>query len=110
MASSYLDFYLMSNLHPKHTGVPFTVWISLKGDVQHDVRIWVSLGPKAITSQMITVAIRPEVRILEGEMDDSDLALLSRWVELNRDVLINHWDGEIECSEDAIAAIRHLKD
>ena len=31
-----------------------------------------------------------------------------RWIELNKDVLIAYWDGIIEYTEDAIAAIRPI--
>jgi hypothetical protein len=41
-------------------------------------------------------------------MKTQDLALLSQWIELNRDVPIRYWDGDIEFTEDAIAAIRSI--
>jgi hypothetical protein len=86
------------------------VWISPRGNAQHDVRVKVSSGPKAIPSEMISVAIRPNVHVVEGgEMTGSDLALLKKWVELNRAVLIAYWDGNIESTKDAIAAIRPIR-
>jgi hypothetical protein len=77
----------MANLFSKHTGLPFVVCISYKGGAQHDVRVKVSARPKALPSQMASVAIRPNVRVVEGKMSASDLALLTKWVELNHDVL-----------------------
>ncbi len=53
----------MANLFPKHTGLPFVVWISYKGGAQHDVRVKVSPGPKALASQMASIAIRPNVGV-----------------------------------------------
>jgi len=35
-------------------------------------------------------------------------ACSSRWIELNRDVLIKYWDGDIEFTEDAIADLRPI--
>ncbi len=96
----------MANLPFKRTGLPFVVWISPKSGNQHDIRVKVSPGPKAQPSQMISVAIRPHVRVVEGKMGDSDLALLTKWIEINHDVIVRFWDGEIEYTEDAIAAIR----
>src|SRR5437868_13569489 len=78
----------IANLFSKHTGLPFVVWISYRGGAQHDVRVKVSPGPKALPSQMVSVAIRPNVRVVQGEMIASDLALLTRWIELNRDALV----------------------
>src|SRR4051794_41065685 len=84
----------MANLSPKRTGLPFVVWISPRGNARHDVRVKVSAGPRAVPSEMVSVAIRPQVRVIEGEMKASDLALLRQWVELNRDVLIRYWEGD----------------
>ena len=98
----------MANLFSKHTGLPFVVWISYRGGAQHDVRVKVSAGPKALPSQMVSVAIRPNVRVVEGKMSASDLALLTKWVELNHDVLVQYWDGDID-TKDAVEAIRPIK-
>ncbi len=95
----------MANLLPKHTGLPFVVWISYRGGSQRDVRVKVSPGPRALPSEMISVAIRPNVRIVEGEMSASDFGALAKWIELNRDVLVKYWDGEID-TNDAIDAIQ----
>ena len=95
----------IANLFPKHTGLPFVVWISYKGGAQHDVRVKAWPGPQAVPSQMAWVAIRPSVRLVEGKMSANDLALLAKWVELNRDVLVNYWEGDMD-TKDAIEAIR----
>jgi hypothetical protein len=55
---------------------------------------------------MITVAVRPAVRVIRGRLDPAELALLRRWIDLNRDVLVQYWDGDIEYTEDAIAALQ----
>ena len=57
--------------------------------------------------EMTSVAIRPEVRVEEGEISGPDLALLTRWIELNRDTLLQYWDGDID-TKDAIDAIRFV--
>jgi hypothetical protein len=57
---------------------------------------------------MISVAIRPELRVIEGSVKANDLALLRSWVELNRDVLVRYWDGDIESTKEALAAIRAI--
>jgi hypothetical protein len=99
----------MANLSPKRTGLPFVVWISPKAGAPHDVRVKVSKGPKVHTSELVSVAIRPDVHVVgSGDLSGHDLALLRQWVELNRDVLIRYWDGDIEYTEDAIAALTSL--
>ena len=74
---------------------------------QHDVRVRVSEGLKAIPSGMASVAIRPDVHVVQGEMRASDLALLERWIALNRDVILRYWEGSID-TIDAMQAMRPL--
>jgi len=99
--------YEMANLFPKHTGLPFVVWISYKAGVQHDVRVKVSPGPKALPSQMTAVAVRPQVHVVEGKMKAVDLALLTKWIDLNHDVILKYWEGEID-THDVIAELKPI--
>jgi hypothetical protein len=98
----------MANLRPERTGLPFVVFISQKGGAKHDVRVEVARTAKVRPSDMVTVALRPSVRAVRGTLDPRDLALLMRWIELNKDVLIAYRDGTIEYTEDAIDAIRPI--
>jgi hypothetical protein len=110
VATSDFDVFLMSNLRPKRTGLPFVVWISQQqGDAQSGVWVKVSRHLVAIPSDMATVAISPTVHVIEGTMNASDLVSLTEWVELNRDVLVKHWDGEIADSKEAIDAIQPIQ-
>ncbi len=100
----------MANLSPKRTGLPFVVWISPKAGASHDVRVKISRGPKVHPSEFITVAVRPEVHVVGGgKLSAHELDLLRNWIELNRDVLIKYWDGDIEYTEDAIAALKPIR-
>ncbi len=74
--------------------------------VPHDVRVKLSAVPKVQSSELISVAIQPEVRVAgAGRINEQDLTILKHWTELNRDVIIRFWNGEIEYTEDAIAAL-----
>ena len=100
----------MANISPKRTGLPFVVWISPKAGAPHDVRVKVSKGPRVHTSELVSVAIRPDVHVVSGgKMTAHDLALLKKWVELNHDVIVKYWDGDIEYTEDAIAALKAIQ-
>ncbi len=98
----------MANLRPERTGLPFVVFISQKGGARHDVRVKVARGAKVRASEMITVAVRPNVRVIRGALDPDDLTRLAEWIELNRNVLVDYWNGNIEYTEDAISALRPL--
>ena len=97
--------YEMANLRRERTGLPFVVFISQRGGARHDVRVKVARGAKVRPSEMVTVAIRPRVRVIRGRLDPQDLALLEQWISRNVETLIKYWDGDIEYTEDAIAAI-----
>src|SRR6478752_6043429 len=89
MTADAEGLFEMSNLSPKRTGLPFVVWISPKSVAPHDGSVKVSKGPRVRASELISVAIRPDVRVVAGgELSHSELLLLERWVELNREVLL----------------------
>jgi hypothetical protein len=87
----------IANLCAERTGLPF---ISQKGGARHDVRIKLAQSAK-----VLTVAIRPIPRLIRGEMNAHEFDQVRRWIELNRNVLIDYWDGVIEYTEDALSAI-----
>ena len=101
------SFYEVANLFPRHTGLPFVVWISVRGGARHDVRVKVAPGPKAQSSDMVSVGLRPDVHVVEGTIDGPDLELLIQWIELNRDALVRYWNEEID-TVDVVSAIRAI--
>ena len=101
------SFFDMANLFPKHTGLPFVVWISVQGNARHDVRVKVSPSPKAEPGEMILVALRPEVRVIDGDLSAEQLRLLAPWMELNREVLLQYWAGDID-TVDAVSLIQKI--
>jgi hypothetical protein len=107
--SEETDLFLMANLTFRLTGLPFVVWISPRGNTRHDVQVKVSPGPRANPDEMISVAIRPEIRVIDGSLSPEHVDLLCRWIELNRDVLIRYWDGDIAFTEDALAALQAIQ-
>jgi hypothetical protein len=59
-----------------------------------------------LRSETVKVAIRPTVRLKDGYLDAHELALLTCWVDLNRDALIKYWDGEIESTSDVLQVLK----
>ena len=98
----------MANLRPERTGLPFVVFISQKGGARHDVRVKIAHGAKVRPSAMVMVAVRPNVRVIRGTLDPGDLARLAEWIDLNRDVLVDYWNGNIEYTEDALSALKPI--
>jgi hypothetical protein len=69
-----------------------------------------SKGPKVHLSELISVTVRPDVQVAGGaKVSLNDLALLKKWIEVNRDVIVKYWDPEIEYAEDAIASLEPIR-
>ena len=101
--------YERANLRPERTGLPFVVFISQRGGARHDVRVNVARVPRVRPSEMVTVALRPSVRVVRGKLDPHDLALLRQWIDINEQVLIDYWNGVIGYTEDALNALRPIE-
>jgi len=91
--------YYLTDLKPDTTGLPFALWIAVCAGVSHDVRVWAHRDVRSVPTERTCLAIRPEVRVLKGEMNEKDLALLKKWVALNEPMLDRHWNGDSSSGE-----------
>jgi hypothetical protein len=85
-------------LIPDDTGLPMAVWITENDGYPHDVRVKVSTlhGGRGSWRAAPSVGVRPQPHeIVPGSLSAADVALVTRWIELNRDVIIDLWDGAI---------------
>ncbi len=98
----------MANLRPERTGLPFVVFVSQKGGARHDVRIKLARAPRVRPGNMITVAVRPVPRVIRGAISPREFDLIRRWIELNTETLVRYWNGDIEYTEDVLAALKPL--
>jgi hypothetical protein len=98
----------MANLRPEATGLPFVVFISQRGGARHDVRVKLSRAPRVRPSELITVAVRPAPRVVQGHVSGPEFDLVRQWIELNEPVLVDYWNGVIEYTEDVLAALRPI--
>ena len=104
--------FLRANLSPRLTRLPFAIWISPRGNAQHAVRVKVSLRPKMVPSERASVTVEAPIKeIGDGrQLTSQQLKVLRRWIELNREVIVKFWNGEIEYSDEAIAALKPMRD
>jgi hypothetical protein len=104
-----IDLFAMTNLFPRRTGLPMTVWVGPRGRARHDARVKVNTehGPRAVIEDSADVAIRPEPRLVTGRVSPADLDAVGRWIRLNEAALIEHWNGEID-GADLIERLRPL--
>jgi hypothetical protein len=102
--------YDMANLYPRSTGLPMTVWVSPRGAARHDARVKVCRvhGNRMVPDQLASVTIRPEPRLIEGELPNEDLAAVSAWIRLNENILLAYWDGTADTT-DLVQGLRPLR-
>ena len=89
-------------LPPRLTGLPMAVWITENDGYPHDVRVKVSTlhGGRGSWRAAPSIAVRPQPHeIVPGSLPAADVALVSRWIDLNRDVIIDYWNGVIDFDE-----------
>ena len=90
------ELFLMTNLYPRRTGLPMTVWVGPRAGARHDVRIKVNLssGERMDLDDAAIVAVRPEPHLVPGRLDPRDLRLVSDGIRLDEEVIVRHWTGE----------------
>jgi hypothetical protein len=60
-------------------------------------------------TNLAVVAIRPSPRVVHGPLAQGDFAPVAEWITLNRDALIEFWDGSLSTFE-LVARLRRIGD
>ena len=96
---------------PDDSGLPMAVWITENDGYPHDVRVKVSKlysGRGSWRRDAVSVGVRPQpYEITPGSLPAADFALVRQWIELNRQTIIDLWDGKISPRQ-AQAQLRKL--
>jgi hypothetical protein len=92
------DLFEMANLFPRTTGLSMTVWVSPRGNAQHDVRIKVSrtYGNQMTISNTAVVGVRPSPHVIVNGLAPKDETAVFDWVRLNTTALVDYWEGQID--------------
>jgi hypothetical protein len=92
------DLFEMANLFPRTTGLPMTVWVSPRGNAQHDIRVKVNRthGNQMNISDTAVVGVGPSPHVILDGLSPKDETAVLDWVALNTDALVAYWDGQID--------------
>ena len=95
------DIYQLMNLPPRMTGLPMVVWVSQRGNARHDVRIKVNMthGRQMRIENIAVVAVRPNPRVVAGQLTSEDRDGVFAWVKLNQETLVAYWDDNIDTGQ-----------
>jgi hypothetical protein len=92
------DVYEITNLFPRHTGLPMTIWVGPRGQMQQAayIRVHTSHGDRMVASNTAVVALAPQPRLIAGELSSDDQRLVFEWTRLNNGALLDFWnDGDV---------------
>jgi hypothetical protein len=95
------DIFEMTNLSPRMTGLPMSVWVSPRGNARHDVRIKVNMthGRQMNIDNTAIVAVRPSPRVVAGHLTTDDRRVVAEWTALNADAIIDYWDEKLDTDQ-----------
>ena len=93
-----VDLFTMTNLYPRRTGLPMTVWVSPRGRARHAARIKVNMqhGERMTIGNTAVVRLRPVPTVIAGKLSASDQILIFTWIAMNEAALIDHWNSVID--------------
>jgi hypothetical protein len=88
------ELFTMVNLRSRSTGLPMNIWIGPKGHARHASRIKVQMDHREQFDLENLAAVSVETdppEVVEGHLGAGDLALVRRYVTLNRQAILDHW-------------------
>jgi hypothetical protein len=92
----------MSSYPTEDTGVDNTIFISTKIGVRHGPRIKVAIDPpKSFSPGSVSASVSiNDGKVAAGEIRSAELLRqVQRFIELNRDALLEYWDCQISTPE-----------
>lgn len=98
-----------SNLSPRMTGLPMTVWAQPRGNARHDVRVRVNMahGRSMDATNLAVVGVRPQPWLVAGQLAPADLRAVSDWIALNEAALVDYWHFAID-TDDFLARLQRV--
>jgi hypothetical protein len=102
------DLFLMVNVRSRSSGLPMNVWIGPRGHARHAAHIKVQMdhGPQFDVDNLAVVSVEDDPpQIIEGSLGAADLNRIRRYIELNKQAIMEHWQEKT----DGIELSRALK-
>lgn len=107
MSLSESDLFEMVNLRSRSSGLPMNIWLDPRGRARHGPRIKVQMDHRAAfdLDHLAVVSVDPP-RVVAGHLTQPDLDLIRRYIALNRRAILDHWNGETDGLELAVALVK----
>jgi len=93
------ELFLMVNVRGRTSGLPMNIWVGPRGHARHAARIKVQPDHRERfdTNRLAVVSVEddpPEVK--EGRLNAEDLELVRRYIALNRQAILDHWNEKTD--------------
>jgi hypothetical protein len=98
-------------LLPPDTGLPMAVWITQNDGYTRDIRVKVATvqGGRGSWPASPSMGVRPQPQeIRPGSLPAADVRRVARWIDLNRDLIIEYWDNDLMSQREVLARLRRL--
>ena len=102
------DRFEMVNLRSRSSGLPMNIWLGPRGRARHGPGIKVQMDHRAAfdLDHLAVVSVEDTPRVAAGHLTQPDLDLIRRYMALNRRAILDHWNGETDGLELAVALVK----
>ena len=98
VALGFEDPYMMANIGPEDTGLPYMIWIGHRGRVRHGPRIAAYLDGYRVKSGMIAISLDEHPRVLrlptKRAVPREHIDRMIEFARKNRELLLRYWDDD----------------
>jgi hypothetical protein len=101
-------WFLMCNIRGHTSGLPCNIWIGPLAGARHAARIKVQMNHREeFDRDQLAVVSVERGRLIEGHLPAADLALVRRYIALNRTAILAHWQEKTD-SVELVGALKRL--
>ena len=93
------ELFSMVTVRGRSSGLPMNIWIGPRGHARHASRIKVQMDHRQQfdVDHLAVVSIEDEPPlVLEGRLDAADLELVRRYIALNKQAILDHWQEQTD--------------
>lgn len=104
------ELFYMVNIRGRSSGLPMNIWIGPRGHARHAARIKVQMDHREQfdIDQLAVVSVEGDPQIIEGRLSAADLNRVRRYIALNRQAILDHWNEKTDGLE-LSSALKRLR-
>lgn len=98
LAATEDELFLTVNVRGRTSGLPMNIWIGPRGHARHAARIKVQPDHRERfdIDRLAVVSVEDPPEVKEGRLNAEDLELVRRYIALNRQAILDHWNEKTD--------------